>query len=328
MKIIPLVIFFSQVSNNKLYIGPFSCHWSKTKILHMKRGTVMARKRFYFAKLNVSENIFSPDIYTIIHELIPKAIRNHSAVISYKSNEFSFTDTKEIEINGRIFIHGNLTKAKKMKALIKDGESTKIKTYDDLGAKVAKFFYDIENEIVVYSPTSDISEHHFIKFFQELVELDINIGEIKIIPYTKENSIRDKIKSFDIVTELNFYLIKPNPGKKEFFDFERIIDDNNLKELDLKMFNEQGIKYNKDGINNEFTDSIESGLSLVESAYGTVEVKGYNRVKVPVPGKKDKINKRRVTATSAKFNRFITIRETDVRGIIKKISQEILNILS
>ncbi|WP_017379778.1 hypothetical protein [Paenisporosarcina sp. TG-14] len=288
----------------------------------------MAKKKFYFAKVNVSENIFSPDVNTIINELIPMAIRNHSSIISNNESQFSFTDTDEILVNNRLYIHGNLTKAKKMKLLIKDGETTKIKIYDDLGAKVVKFIYDIENEVIVYCPTSDINENHFIKFFQELVELDLRIGEIKIIPYSTKNSIREKIKSFEVVTELNFYLIKPNPGKKEFYDFEKIIDENNLKELNLKMYNEQGIKYNKEENENDFTDSIESGLSLVESAYGTVEVKGYNKVRVPVPGKKDKINKKIARATSATFNRFISVRETDVRDIIKKIGIEINRILN
>lgn len=286
----------------------------------------MASKKYYFAKLNVNGNIFSPDVETIINELIPNAIFHNNKEITYYKNKYSFTDTKKETFGGRVFIHGNLTKSQKIKALVKDGSVTIEKEFNELGAATAEFFYDIKNEVIIYRPTSEIKEDHFQKFFKELIELDHRIGELIIIPYTRENSIRDKINSFDVVTEINFYLIKPNPGKKEFFEFESIIDENNLKSLDLKMGNKEGIKTKKN--EKEFTNTIESGLGLVESAYGTAEVKGYNRTTVKVPGKKDKVGKRSSTAISAKFNRYLSVRETDVRDIMKKIGEEITKILN
>lgn len=286
----------------------------------------MSRKKYFFAKLNVNGNIFFPDLNTIINKLIPNAIINNENEIPYYQNKFGFTDTRIISFGGNKFIHGNLTKSRKIKTLVKDGNVTKEKEFDELGAFTSEFFYDIKNEIIVYKPTSDISNEHFLRFFKELIETDYRIGELIIIPYQKENSIRAKIKSFDVVTNINFYLIKPNPGKREFYEFENIIKENNLKQLDLKMENKDGIKIQKN--EKEFTDSIESGLSLVEKAYGTVEVKGYNNVVIKVPGKKDKVNRRRVSATSAKFNRFITLKQTDVRDMVKKIGEEISKILS
>lgn len=287
----------------------------------------MASKKYYFSKLSVSGNIFSPNVNVIINELIPEVILNKNNAITYYKSQYKFTDTYKIEVDGNTYIHGNLAKAKKVKALIIEDGNTKEKEYDDLGASVAEFIYDITTEVVAYRPTSDIKNENFVKFFKELIETDIRIGELKLIPYTKKNKIREVIRSFDVVTELNFYLIKPNAGRKEFYDFENIILENNLKELDLKMANKEGIKYTKDEDENEFTDSIESGISLVESAYGTLDVKGYNKTRIKVPGKKDKINKKKGNATSAKFNRFLTVHETDVRDIIRKIGQEIKKIL-
>lgn len=285
----------------------------------------MAKKKYYFAKLNVNGNIFSQDVDEIISKLIPEAIQNDEIEITYRQNRYSFTDTKEVNFEDRIFIHGNLTKAKKIKALVKDGNITKEKEFDEFGANTAEFFYDVNNEIIVYRTTSEIKDEHFQKFFKELIERDYRIGELKIFPYTKENSIRDKINSIDVVTDLKFFLIKPNPGKKEFFEFENVIKENNLKELDIIMSNKEGIRLKKN--EKEFTNTIESGIILVESAYGRAEVKGYNRSLVKTTGKKDKPIKRKVTAVSAKFNRFLTVQETDVRDILKKIGNEISKIL-
>ncbi len=286
----------------------------------------LRQKKYYLAKINISENIFSSmeNRHTIINTYIPKAILNKESVIEYDKYNFRITDTQEHTLNGTNYISGNLTRSTKMTATILEGNQTREKTFEDVKAIPVDFFYNIEKEVVAYRTCTEIDSEKFIENFRRIIEIDPRVGDIKIIPYTSVNSIRDFFKELDVVTDINFNLIKPNnPGSKEYYDFERIINDNNLKQLDINMSNAKGIKYKKDD-SEEFTDSIESGISLTESAYGTVEVRGYVESEVPGKRKNRKQKKKKFkSATSAKFPRFLKTKENDKIGILGRVHEEI-----
>jgi hypothetical protein len=285
----------------------------------------LRQKKYYLAKVSISENIFSSmeNRYNIINEHIPNAILNKESVIEYDKYNFRITDTQEYTYGDEKYIAGNLTRLTKMTATILDGNQTREKTFEDVKAIPVDFFYNIKKEVVAYRTCTEIDSEKFIDNFRQIIERDHRVGDIKLIPYTSANSIRDFFKELDVVTEINFNLIKPNnPGSKEYFDFEKIIDDNNLRVLDINMSNANGIKYNKED-SNEFTDSIESGISLTESAYGTVEVKGYVETEVPGKRKNRKKKKNFKSATSATFPRFFKTRENDKISILEKVNEEI-----
>lgn len=289
----------------------------------------LRQKKYYLAKISISENIFSSveDRYSIINTYIPNAILNKESVIDYDKYDFRITDTNKYSLSGSNYISGNLTRSTKMTATILEGNQTREKTFEDVKAIPVDFFYNIEKEVVAYRTCTEIDSEKFIENFRKIIEIDARVGDIKVIPYTSVNSIRDFFKELDVVTDINFNLIKPNnPGSKEYYDFERIINDNNLKQLDINMSNAKGIKYKKEETG-EFTDSIESGISLTESAYGTVEVKGY--IESEVPGKRKNRNKKKKkykSATSAKFPRFLKTRDSDKVSILGKVHEEIKRI--
>ena len=286
----------------------------------------MRQKKYFLAKISISENIFSSieNRNTIINKYIPEAILNEESSIEYDKYTFRITDTKEHNYLGNKYISGNLTRLTKMTATILEGNQTREKTFEEVKAIPVDFFYNIEKEVVAFRTCAEIDSDKFIENFRKIIEIDPRVGDIKLISYSSVNSIRDFFNQLDVVTDINFNLIKPNnPGSKEYFDFERIINDNNLKELEINMSNEKGIKYKKENTD-EFTDSIESGISLTESAYGTVEVKGY--VVSEVPGKRKnrkKKNKKYKSATSARFPRFFKTKESDKTNILKKLHDEI-----
>ncbi|WP_413362289.1 hypothetical protein [Lysinibacillus sp. 3P01SB] len=318
----PLVLFMRMI---------FRMLYKTSLTVIMFGGLHLRSKKYYLAKLSISENIFSSTEKrdTIINKYIPEAILNKDTVIEYEKYNFKITDTKEYKLQDSNYISGNLSRFRKMTATILDGDHTREKTFEDVQAIPVDFLYNIQKEVVAFRTCAEINSDKFIENFKRIVEADTRIGDVKLIPYTAANSIRGFFEEVDVVTQINFNLIKPNnPGEKEYYDFERIIDDNNLRELDINMSNENGIMYKKEGTN-EFTDTIESGISLTESAYGTVEVKGYNIIESTVPGKrKDRKQKRKSfrSATSANYPRFFKTKEVETFKILKRVHQEIKNL--
>lgn len=286
----------------------------------------MIKRTFYFAKINIHGNIFSPDLENLIEVEIPKVIKNIKE-LHLQSWTWSFTDLKEEIIEGRKVIHGNVTKSKYATQKIKDGDKTFRKQSEKELAETAFFVYDLRNELLIFEPNSKINLDSFIIFFTRLLSQDPIIGKVIIKTIPEEYKILQHLLSYDKVTQLSFTLIHPNPGKKHFNLYNKLIHDSNLKELDLQMTNkEEGIDLKAEGsqIKNEV---IKDGIDLVESGYGEIHMKGENYSFVK--GKKDKM--RQVTNKKS-FNSKTSIKKLISREIktgllLKEIVTEIKKLL-
>lgn len=324
------------------------------------------KKTFYAAKINVHENIFSQNLQEIIRVHIPKAIL---AMPTIKVNSFnlSFTDAVEIVHDGHTLIIGNITKSKYASQKVKIGSSTNyVKSEHEL-AKTSFFVYHPENEIIAYEVNSSITDKEFRSFFTTILSRDNNIGEVKIKTIPEPFKIRSEIQAMQTVTTIHFHLIHPNPGKKAFNLYNKIIQDNKLKELEIKMNNNKGLVLkpqalvteqskvqlpneeivlptfidltdvgndkavpnpvdNREFEVEEFTESIENGISLVESGYGTVDIKGYDEITVEGKRKRTKKIKRNRFFSSKKSVRMIKTDEYSQERLLTRILNFIVDV--
>ncbi|MGG1672557.1 hypothetical protein ACIFOE_18285 [Paenibacillus sp. NRS-1783] len=231
-------------------------------------------------------------------------------------------------------------------------------------ARTSFFVYHPQNEIIVYEVNSSIKDTDFRVFFTKFLSKDHLIGEVKIKPVPEPYQIRTELESIQTITSVHFQLIHPNPGKKDFNLYNQIIHENKLKELDIKMVNNQGLQLKalpkveqlterdnfepiilstyieldeieerkqetvstEESKDEEYTQSIENGIHLVESGYGSVEIKGFDIVTLPGKGKKSKKRKKKRTFSSNRSVRKITTNEYSQNGLITRILNFIIDV--
>jgi hypothetical protein len=187
------------------------------------------------------------------------------------------------------------------------------------------------------------------------------IGEVKIKAVPEPYKIRKEIEAMQYVTTVHFQLIHPNPGKSEFNLYNKIIHENRAKQLDIKMNNDKGLqlKHSNDNReeseketieeivlqnfleieesdvqaaspieinNNSYTDSIENGISLVESGYGTVEVKGFDEIITEGRSKRKKRSKRKRFFSSKQSIRMIKTNEHSKEKLLSRLLSFILDV--
>jgi len=228
---------------------------------------------FYAAKVNVFENIFSSNLSDIINYHIPEAILESKPIKLRKMN-WSFTDVKKIKQNNQEYIIGNITRSQYKDQRIKVEKRTKMIKPEYEIADTLFFVYYPSGEILIHEVNNSlVSGDQLRKIFEKLLEQNPYVGEVKIFPIIDKRNIREELLKFKKLTYLNFYLIRPNPGKKEFDLYQQIIEENNLRELRMEMSNKkEGIRISKN--KDEFNHSIEIALQLTEKGYGKVRAKG------------------------------------------------------
>lgn len=276
----------------------------------------MSQRTFYAAKVNIHGNIFSPNLDELITIHIPRVILSTDKTIKKRKWNWSFTDTERKTVQDRDLIFGNVTKSSFQQQKIKMGSKTvKQKSLHEL-ANTSFFVYDIKNEILIHESISSIGHAEFRDMFTDLLSRDEYVGEVIIKPIPVPQMIRQEIANIEKITSIHFHIIHPNPGKKQFNLYQDLIDEHNLKELELTMKNIDGLEIattsETDTIQSglKFKDNIEKGIDLVEAGYGDVEVKGFREV--IIEGKRKKKPVRRNKSFSSKRSlRYIKTNESD-----------------
>ncbi|MGN7169104.1 hypothetical protein ACTHSJ_24900 [Paenibacillus cellulositrophicus] len=321
------------------------------------------KKLFYAAKINVHENIFNQNLQEIIRVHIPKAIL---AMPTIRINSFnlSFTDVMETIHDGHKLIIGNITRSKHTSQKVRIGSSTNFVKSEYELAKTSFFVYHPEHEIITYEVNSSITDNDFRSFFTAILSRDNSIGEVVIKTIPEPFKIRAEIQAMQTVTTVHFHLIHPNPGKDAFNLYNQIIQDNKLKELEIKMNNDKGLmlrpkreklkvqpqeeeiilstfidltENNDDDTSSspdnrefeevgEFTESIENGISLVESGYGTVDIKGFDEITVEGKRKRTKKIKRNRYFSSKKSVRMIKTNEYSQERLLTRLLNFIIDV--
>ncbi|WP_429844559.1 hypothetical protein [Brevibacillus sp. FIR094] len=289
----------------------------------------MSRRVFYAAKVNIHGNILSPNLKELILVHIPRVILNPRE-IKLRSWNWSFTDYAEISFEGKNLIIGNVTKSRHVKQKFKIGSSTQLQQTEHELAKTAFFVYDPVGEILAHESTSEISASDFRDLFRILLSRDPLVGEVIVKPVPIPHKIRNEVLSIQKVTSIKFELIHPNPGEEEYNIYQSIIDDAGLKTLDIKLVNPDGLKI-IDSVSpdaTKFTRTLENGISLVESGYGEVAVRGFDEYVRKGKRKESIIEKKSRKFSSSNEVRYIQIHEPDQERLLSRLYKFIMDIKS
>jgi len=285
-------------------------------------------KTFYFAKVNIHGNIFKPNLHELINEEIPRVIEN-AKDIRLKHSTVSFTDITRKTIDGNTIILGHVTNSKKEKLRYRDGSHTYLARSEQELANSAMFIYDLKSEIIAFTTNSRINVHSFLHYFTKLLSQDEVVGEVVIKLIPEDYDIIREILAVEKVTYIKFSLIHPNPGKRHYNLYQKMVDDTSSKEIEISFKDE------KDGLNvqveNEkiVNETIKDGVDLVHSGYGEVELKGENYAYVEsgkVRKTKKKITKKR-KFNSKTSNKKLTLRGVTTERAINKVLDYINNLL-
>jgi hypothetical protein len=280
----------------------------------------MHKRTFFAAKVNVHANIFSQNLDEIIKVHIPRVVLESKPTKIHSWN-WSFTDVEKVTLNDQSLIIGNVTKSKFTKQKVKIGDKTERRTTDYELAHTAFFVYDPLSEILAHESTGAISAHEFRVLFTKLLSSDPYIGEVIINPIPVPQKIREEFLAIEKITNVQFNLIHPNPGKKEFNLYQDIINDAKLKELNIQMENKEGFEVRETEEKTGkiiFKKSIENGISLVESGYGSIDVKGFDN-KVIQGKKKPRVHKDKKGFSSSKSVRHINIKEPEQKKLLERL---------
>ncbi|KGR88743.1 hypothetical protein [Lysinibacillus boronitolerans] len=281
---------------------------------------VTSDKVFYFAKINIHGNIFKPNLDELIHTEIPRVIEA-AKDIKLKHSTISFTDIIRKEINNRTVIIGHLTNSKKEKLRFKSGSNTFVSNTDNEVANSAMFIYDLGSEILSFTTTTKIGVDQFIKHFTSLLSQDEVVGEVVIKLIPEEYDIIEEIKAIDKITFLKFSLIHPNPGKRHYNMYQKMVKETSSKEMEISFKDEKDglkIKNEKETIENE---TVNDGIEMVQSGYGEIEVRGEN-ISYVDSGKKRKTKKRivkRKKFNSKNSNKKLSVKDSSSSKAFEKV---------
>ncbi|MEN2467642.1 hypothetical protein [Ornithinibacillus sp. FSL M8-0202] len=277
------------------------------------------KRKFVAAKVNINQNIFSNELESLI-ELIADAIKAKKVLKSSRSKwTWKFTDIKEDKDETKWYITANFVKSRIESKMIVDGDKTDLYKIPKPVAYLSYFFYDVNNEILIFEETGDIQREHFIDAFERIIfQSNLKIGKIEVKLIPKEDSVRDQIMSMEHLTKIEFDLIPPNMIPKDAYkDLGDILNKEKALRLKTVLENEDGL--NKDGL------MVKSGIEMVQNGYGEVKAYGYSRVK-----SKRGTRKKQHTFKSKDSIEMVQVERTksdNITGLLEKFRQRVYNIL-
>jgi len=284
-------------------------------------------KKFYFAKLNINENIFSKNLHELIEINIPKAIeeaeeitlsRTRKLRTNEKPSTISFTDLFRENFNGTEFLIGNLTRSITQKATVRDDDVTRTIEVREPTVDTATFIYDIKNEVLVFSKGAYISEKQFIEYFKDLIQFDVMLGEIEIIPYPNFTELKTILSKKPAIEKVAFRLIQPNrPREKDYNQYKELSKEMHAPKLDI-IFKDPKGRLSVLGEDGEYTDPAKDGLELVQKGYGEVEITGQQS---------NEKGKERFTFNSSETNTNIPTKSNNFEELLRAVYNKIKKLL-
>lgn len=291
----------------------------------------MKQTKYLAAKVNIHGNIFSRNVDELIDIHIPNAILSYPEIY-FRKWSWGFTNLQKIQVNNEEIIKGNLTKyTVNPKETVKDGNKVKVITSPLTIARTAFFVYHIKKEIVVFENTSEITPENFTKMFAKLISKHECIGEIIVNFIPEEKVIENELKKIETLTYLKFSIIHPNRSREDFDLYQKVIEENKSKKVELTMRNSEGLNIMKEIDNEEegkgqFNDVVQDGIKLINKGYGDVKASGFKKIVVHGKGKKGKIKKQNQKFSSNNSITNMETAETDENKLITKMVSFIINI--
>lgn len=238
--------------------------------------------KYYLAKLNITENIFTDDIGKIKLDRIPKRILSFKQSTMFYSvghkisgegkTKWTFSDVDQMDDD---IISGNIAKQESIDRIeIKNGKSI-VSTENN--AKLVKFFYLVKEELLLVQSNADINSADSVIIFRQLLLLNDQlhlIGDVDIKLLTDQSHLINELMSKPVRQIVLNYRVPNDP--KTINRVSDILLDAHAKTGALKMENPDGL------------ESKENGkLSKVFSDITTIVSKGYGTWKAKVGNKKN-----------------------------------------
>lgn len=239
--------------------------------------------KYYVAKLNVSENIFSDNLQDIKLNKIPSLLlrfigdgSNSPAFFKEKVGRgqqpvdyiwWTITDVSRIDEE---VIQGNLTKVFQKPELEIEGTRTRKEFVRQV--RTAHFYYLVSSEKVFFQSTTDISFHIFCKKFEQvLLEGDKNfeVGTVVVELLTQVLAFQDKIMN-QPVFRVHLRFTAPNDPKTSG-SIADILLNSGAKKGDFKAENfddDKGLLKKND--NGKISPLFADFLELLSKGYGSL----------------------------------------------------------
>lgn len=290
----------------------------------------MALNKFYVAKVNVNQNIFSGDenVEKIIKEYIPEQILNFTEAyvgkyIAYDANtneEVRWTLANTANFSEE-YLTGYLSKSRPLAYSLITEENKIIEEQPEgkFQTESSFFVYNIEKELLIFDTNRFINRDTFIKIFKQLLEFEEGIqkiGEVEIVMKTETTELK-KILFSKTITSFRVDIVHPNSRRRQFDSMKGIINDTNSKRSSFKLTNETGLKVK------ETEPSREEDLVPIFAESLEMSENGYAELKVEYRenGEK-KTSESKATPVNIKIRDFDP-QEIDAANLIEIIQNEI-----
>ena len=243
----------------------------------------MAKTTIYAAKININENIFSPNYENII-PLIGEAVLNKNVIESREYNKshrknikytecverFHFSKTEKVDINGYEYIFGYLHMSRDSYRVIENGDEDDVSTKKENNI-ISKnmFLLDVDNEIIVFESNKNLNYSKFMKYFAQLCSsINYNIGKLVLTLYPKNYEIDRIVCNMDKIYSAEFKIIPANfKSNRGFMELDKVMKNEGIEELTQIIKNKNG------NIDSSEGSIFSNAMDMVKKAYGNCIVK-------------------------------------------------------
>lgn len=250
----------------------------------------MAKNKFYVAKVNVNQNIFTTDqkLSDIINIKIPEQIlkfsKNYIGLYHTETTpngeeiRWTLANTQKLSDN---FLIGYLSKSKPLEynTVTEDNKIKEEQPENVFSTEFCYFVYNIKKEILIFDTNRFINRDTFIRVFKKLLEFEDGleqIGEVEIVMMTETTELRSILSSKQVVY-FKVEIVHPNSRRRQFNSMKKTIDEMNAKKLTQTMSNDNGLKVVSDNNesedeDNEFTPVVSESLEMSEAGYAEIDL--------------------------------------------------------
>lgn len=232
--------------------------------------------KYYLAKLNITENIFTEDMEKIKLDRIPKRILSFKQSTMFYSvghkisgegkTKWTFSDVDQLSAG---IISGNIAKQEAVDRIeIKDGRSI---MSTENNAKLVKFFYLIKEELLLVQSNSDINSADSVIIFRQLLLLNDQlhlIGDIDVKLLSDQSHLINELMNKPVRRIVLNYRVPNDP--RTLNGISDILLDVHAKTGTVKVENSDGLKSKENGkLSKVFSDIT----TIVSKGYGTWQAK-------------------------------------------------------
>lgn len=275
--------------------------------------------KLFFSKMNINDEIYQVyegevQLNDLLNEIYEK-LTNKASLPEDRGGRYKLFDIDKFENN---IIQGRLGYIKAgVHSSYDPDNDTAIDIEDKNKMEYITFYFDVQNEMFVYTTTPVLTSKTVRLMLENLIKVSTNIG-VKFIMESNISALEQELRKFDVLKKVILDVVPPNGDKNEFASLFSLNADT-VAESGATSIKQQYSTRSKEGLNKESTliKNAKDGISL---GYAEGEFQG-----VDIHGEKLDFK----TTTSAPYTKNIRNNENKSKSIIaEKARAGISNILS